>query len=238
MTTVKGLFSAGDGVGASGHKFSSGSYTEGRIAAKAIVAFVLDNADWRPELSRTVDELVDEVYAPVRSFLAHKDSTTTIEVNPHYITPKMLQLRLQKVMDEYAAGVSNLYQTNGAMLEVAERKLEMIKEDARKVCAKDLHELLRAWEIHHRVLTAEAHVQHVKYRQETRYPGYYYRSDYLEVDDKRWKCFVNSRYDRATGKWTCFKVPYKRLVAKREGEPEGIGNDGTPVPDYRPDYPT
>jgi len=26
MTTVKGLFTAGDGVGASGHKFSSGSH--------------------------------------------------------------------------------------------------------------------------------------------------------------------------------------------------------------------
>ncbi len=34
MTTVKGLFTAGDGVGASGHKFSSGSHAEGRIAAQ------------------------------------------------------------------------------------------------------------------------------------------------------------------------------------------------------------
>jgi hypothetical protein len=31
MTTVKGLFTAGDGVGASGHKFSSGSHAEGRL---------------------------------------------------------------------------------------------------------------------------------------------------------------------------------------------------------------
>ena len=30
MTTVSGLFTAGDGVGASGHKFSSGSHAEGR----------------------------------------------------------------------------------------------------------------------------------------------------------------------------------------------------------------
>ncbi|MGA8923161.1 MAG: adenylylsulfate reductase subunit alpha, partial [Candidatus Dormiibacterota bacterium] len=33
MTTVPGLFAAGDGVGASAHKFSSGSYAEGRLAA-------------------------------------------------------------------------------------------------------------------------------------------------------------------------------------------------------------
>ena len=50
MTTVKGLFTAGDGVGASGHKFSSGSHAEGRIAAKAMVKFALDNKDWKPEL--------------------------------------------------------------------------------------------------------------------------------------------------------------------------------------------
>ena len=37
MTTVDGLFTAGDGVGASGHKFSSGSHAEGRICAKQMV---------------------------------------------------------------------------------------------------------------------------------------------------------------------------------------------------------
>src|SRR5713101_3784035 len=43
MTTVRGLFAAGDGVGASAHKFSSGSYTEGRLAGKAAVAYIQDN---------------------------------------------------------------------------------------------------------------------------------------------------------------------------------------------------
>jgi adenylylsulfate reductase subunit A len=66
MTTVKGLFTGGDGVGASGHKFSSGSFAEGRIAAKAMVKFALDNKDWKPEMARTRDELVEEIYRPVR----------------------------------------------------------------------------------------------------------------------------------------------------------------------------
>ena len=43
MTTIKGLFTAGDGVGASGHKFSSGSHAEGRIAGKYMVAFAMDD---------------------------------------------------------------------------------------------------------------------------------------------------------------------------------------------------
>lgn len=145
MTTVKGLFTSGDGVGASGHKFSSGSHAEGRIAAKSMVKFALDNKDWKPEMVRSVDELVEEIYRPVKTFLEHKDYTTAIDINPHYITPKMLQFRLQKIMDEYVGGVGTYYQTNAAMLKMAEKKLQMLKEDSLKMRAKDLHELLRAW---------------------------------------------------------------------------------------------
>jgi adenylylsulfate reductase subunit A len=136
MTTVKGLFTAGDGVGASGHKFSSGSHTEGRLAAKAMVKYCLDNKDWKVELDTDQPtDLVEEIYQPVRTFLTHKDYTTAIDVNPNYITPKMLQLRLQKIMDEYVAGVATYYNTNDKMLAVAEEKLEMLKEDALRSCA-------------------------------------------------------------------------------------------------------
>ena len=214
MTTVKGLFTAGDGVGASGHKFSSGSHAEGRLAAKGMVKFALDNKDWVPELDTPVNDLVEEIYRPVRTFLQHKDYSTAIDINPNYITPKMLQFRLQKIMDEYVAGVATWYQTNAKMLGVAEEKLEMLKEDALKMRAKDLHELLRAWENYHRVLAAEAHMKHIQFREESRYPGFYYRMDFNFVDEKNWKCFVNSTYDRKTKKWNVFKRPHVDLVSK------------------------
>ena len=214
MTTVKGLFTAGDGVGASGHKFSSGSHAEGRIAAKAMVKYCLDNADYNPQLNSDVNTLLEEIYKPVRTYLEHKDYTTAIDVNPHYITPKMLQYRLQKIMDEYVGGVSTFYTTNEKMLEVAEEKLKMLKEDAEKMRAKDLHELLRAWENYHRILTAEAHMKHIQFREETRYPGFYYRMDKNFVDEENWKCFVNSIYDKNTRQWTCFKRAHMDLVDK------------------------
>jgi len=229
MTTVKGLFTAGDGVGASGHKFSSGSHSEGRMVAKAMVKYVLDNPDLKPELSRSVEEIVEEIYKPVKTFLEHKDYTTAIDVNPHYITPKMFQFRLQKIMDEYVAGVSTMYQTNAAMLKVAERKLEMLREDSEKMRAKDLHELLRAWENYHRLIAAFAHMKHIQFREESRYPGYYYRADFMRVDDENWKCFVNSTFDRHTGEWTMKKVPWVGLISKADDEPEGMGNPGASV---------
>ena len=212
MTTVKGLFTAGDGVGASGHKFSSGSFTEGRICAKSMVKYCLDHKDLKPELQRGAAELADEIYKPVKNYLQHKDYTTDIDINPHFISPKMLQFRLQKIMDEYVAGVGTYYRTNGKMLEVAEGKLEMLKEDSLKMRAKDLHELLRAWENFHRIMAAEAHMKHIQFRTETRYPGFYYRMDHNYIDDENWKCFSNSTYDRNTHKWTLKKVPYVQLI--------------------------
>ncbi|OGU21274.1 MAG: adenylyl-sulfate reductase subunit alpha [Hydrogenophilales bacterium RIFOXYD1_FULL_62_11] len=214
MTTVKGLFTAGDGVGASGHKFSSGSHAEGRMCAKSMVKYCIDNKDMKPELDTSVEQLVEDIYKPVRTFLEHKDYTTAIDVNPNYITPKMLQFRLQKIMDEYVAGVATYYTTNANMLGVAEDKLNMLKEDAEKMRAKDLHELLRAWENYHRILTAEAHMKHIQFREESRYPGFYYRMDKNFVDEENWHCFVNSVYDKNSKQWNCFKRAHVDLVDK------------------------
>ncbi|MCG8081767.1 MAG: adenylylsulfate reductase subunit alpha, partial [Candidatus Thiodiazotropha taylori] len=205
---------AGDGVGASGHKFSSGSHAEGRLAAKAMVKYVMDNKAFNPELDSDVDSLIEEIYRPVRNYLEHKDYSTAIDVNPNYITPRMLQFRLQKIMDEYVAGISTYYTTNEQMLGLAEQKLEMLKEDALKMRAKDLHELLRAWENYHRILTAEAHMKHIQFRQETRYPGFYYRMDKNFVDEENWKCFVNSIYDKESKTYKCFKRAHVDLVDK------------------------
>ncbi len=214
MTTVNGLFTAGDGVGASGHKFSSGSHAEGRMCAKSMIKYCIDNKDFKPELDTSVEQLVEDIYKPVRTFLEFKDYTTAIDVNPNYITPKMLQFRLQKIMDEYVAGVATYYTTNANMLGVAEEKLNMLKEDAEKMRAKDLHELLRAWENYHRILTAEAHMKHIQFRQESRYPGFYYRMDKNFVDEENWHCFVNSVYDKNSKQWNCFKRAHVDIVDK------------------------
>lgn len=217
MTTVKGLFTAGDGVGASGHKFSSGSHTEGRIAGKTMVRFCRDHKDFKPALKGDVKAIAEEIYRPVRNYIEHKDKTTAEDVNPHYITPRMFQLRLQKIMDEYVAGVSTYYQTNGKLLEMATHYLGLLKEDSAHMRAKDLHELMRAWENYHRLWVGEAHMRHILFRTETRYPGFYYRADYPNLDDANWKCFVNSRFDPETKQWTLKKVPHKDLVPKTYG---------------------
>jgi adenylylsulfate reductase subunit A len=212
MTTVEGLFTAGDGVGASGHKFSSGSHAEGRMAAKAAIAFILDHKDDKLEPSRNVDEVLEEIYLPFEIFEKYRNYTTAPDVNPNYLRPKHVQARLQKIMDEYCAGVTPMYRTNKVLLEIGLERLTMLKEDAQRMAAADLHELMRAWENYPRILAGEAHLRHILYREESRYPGYYYRADFLKIDDDKWKVFTISQYDMKTNEWKFETVPYKQLV--------------------------
>jgi adenylylsulfate reductase subunit A len=212
MSTVNGLFMMGDICGASGHKFSSGSHAEGRIAGKSATAFILDHKDYSPAITQTVDEIAAELYLPYEVYEKHKSYTTDPKMNPHYIKPDMLQARLQKISDEYFGGCSTWYMTSKTMLEEGLRKLVILKEDAAKMAAEDLHELMRCWENYHRILSVEAHARHIHFREESRYPGYYYRGDFDKIDDENWKCFVNSTYDAETGGWELKKVPYVQLV--------------------------
>ena len=214
MTTVKGLFTAGDGVGASGHKFSSGSHAEGRIAAKAMVKFCLDNKDFKATISKSAKDLAAEIQKPFKTFEQFKNVTTDDYVNPNYIRPKMLMYRLNKIMDEYVAGTSTYYTTSAALMNRALELLTWLKEDSEKMAAKDLHELMRCWENYHRIFTAEAHLRHILFREETRYPGFFYRADFPKLDETNWKCFVNSKINPKTGEWTCHKVAHKDLVSK------------------------
>ncbi len=212
MTTVKGMFCAGDTVGACGHKFSSGSHVEGRIAAKAMVKFCLDHKDFKPTPKRTAEEYKKEIYAPWYRFEEFKNATTAYEINPNYLLPRQIQNRLMKLMDEYVAGTSTYYQTNKKMLETGLELLLMLKEDMEKAAARDLHELMRAWENIHRVWTAELHLRHVLFREETRYPGYYYRADFPDLDDQNWRCFTLSRWNPETGEWEMEKFPYIQII--------------------------
>jgi adenylylsulfate reductase subunit A len=98
------------------------------------------------------------------------------------------------------------------MLKKGLEVLELFKEDLKKLGARDYHELLRCWELVHRTWTGEAHLRHMLFRQETRWPGYYYRTDYPDLDDQNWRVFVNSRYDPTSGDWQLFKKPYIQLT--------------------------
>ncbi len=213
MTTVKGLFTAGDGVGAAPHKFSSGSFTEGRLAAKAAVQYCADHPGEIAVDQDKVNALQAEIFKPFETFEKNQGASTTPEINPKYLLPKAGLTRLQKIMDDYAAGSGTWYRTNEPMLTRGLELLGVLKEDLNNaMAASNLHELLRCWELVHRTWTAESHVRHMLHRKETRWPGYYYRTDFPDVDDANWRKFVNSKFDPASGAWEMGTEPYLQLV--------------------------
>jgi len=154
MTTVEGLFGAGDAVGGTPHAFSSGSFTEGRIAAKAACKYIDDGkADGIRVSDEQIESRKEEVYKPMETYRVYRNEITAGSVNPNYINPRQALDRLQKLMDEYAGGVTVSYMTNEKLLLIGLKKLKLLEEDLEKVAAEDIHELLRAWEIKHRHLT-------------------------------------------------------------------------------------
>jgi len=212
MTTIKGLFAAGDGVGATPHKFSSGSFTEGRIAAKSAVGYVSDNPAAPSVSDANVRGIQETIWAPLETFEKHKGASSAEEINPNYMTPKQGLVRLQKIMDEYGGGASTGYTTNKPTLERGIELIEMFREDLVHLAARNRHELMRCWELVHRTWVGESHLRHLLHREETRWPGYYYRSDFPDLDDTNWRVFVNSKFDAANNAWSLQTRPYKNII--------------------------
>jgi len=210
MTTVKGLFAAGDASGASSHKFSSGSHAEGRIAGKAAIEYIVKENPTHKYDQAYIDQLKARILRPLDIFEQHHKETTDPNINPNYIRPKMFMFRLQKIMDEYAGGVSAQFMTNKYLLEKGLQLLIFLKEDSEKLAAENLHELMRCWENIHRMWQAEAHVRTVLFREETRWPGYYFRADKPQMDPN-WEKFVNLTYDAKENKWNMFTRDIKHL---------------------------
>jgi len=212
MTTVKGLFTAGCGVGACAHKFSSGSHVQGRIVGKSVVKYANDHKDYVPTVSDAqIAKLKEIVFKPMALYEEKKGFTTQGDVNPYYISPHNFLFRLQKIMGEYCGGWETMYGTTDKLLEIGIWKLAFLGEDAEKLAAKDSHELMRAWEAVHRYFVGEACARTRLARKESRWPGYYYKYDYLKLDDTQ-RNFINVKFDEEKKEWTVLTRPMIDII--------------------------
>ena len=136
MTTVDGLFGAGDTVGGSAHKFSSGSFTEGRLAAKAAVKYIEDQKANDLKVSdKQCDEFREIIYKPLDNYTVNRNEITGGTVSPSYISPIQGLQRLQKIMDEYVGGITANYMTNDNLLKKGLELLDWLQEDLENVGA-------------------------------------------------------------------------------------------------------
>ncbi|MBA4422383.1 MAG: adenylylsulfate reductase [Syntrophus sp. (in: bacteria)] len=199
MTTIPGLFAAGESAGGSPNKFVGGCAAEGRLAARGASAY-LKNVSLPPVDSAQVDEEKKRTFAPFLRGPAFDG-----------INPTEMEERLQRLMDEYAGGVHQFYRMNEERLVHALKHIRKLQEQAGLLHVGDLHGLMGAHEVIDRLNIAEVLIHHLLYRKETRWPGWQTRMDYPEIDPKL-DCFVESVRDPKTGEIKVFTRPYEQLI--------------------------
>jgi adenylylsulfate reductase subunit A len=178
-TTLPGLWAAGDVAGGSPKKYAPGAWAEGVLAMRDMISDVAQRKAIELDEEQVLRER-DRVFAPFED----RGSSGT--------SPRELEERLQKVMDEYAGGISQMYGYSEGELKIADIHLRRLEQEFSAIRAHSLHELLHAHELMDRVTVAQTLVAHMTHRKETRWHCYQERLDYPERDDARWSVFVNS----------------------------------------------
>ena len=199
MTTISGLFGAGESAGGNPNKFVGGCAAEGKLAARGAVEYL--GSVSLPEMdSQQVEQEKERVFAPLLRG-AEFDGVAPLE----------MEERMQRLMDEYAGGTSQFYRTNEERLDYALKHLKMLQEQVKFLYAVDLHDLMSAHEVVDRLDVAEVLTHHLKFRKETRWKGWQTRSDYPDMDPK-FDCFVESKRNIETGEIETFTRPYEQIV--------------------------
>ena len=187
-TTVKGLYAAGDVAGGFPQKYVTGALAEGEIAALDIISKIkLENKKNKENkenqnFSEQSEKIIKE-YENILNFEKNNINEFLIED---------LEEGMQKVMDEYAGGISANYQFNEKQLKLADEKISQLLELSKDVKAEDMHDLMFAYELKDRLLVCKSLIAHLFYRKETRWHTFNENLDHPKTDEKFFK-YVNSK---------------------------------------------
>ena len=164
----------------------TGALVEGEIAAKTILADLTEDAGEKKAVSQQrAEQLLKEETAVYEAYFSGEEA---------FYTTEQLEEAMQKVMDEYAGGISVNYQFNEKQLDLAEEKIEKLAKLAEKAAAGNMHELLFAYELKERLTVCQVLIAHLRARKETRWHSFNENLDYPDTDETFEK-YVNSRME-------------------------------------------
>lgn len=204
QTTIHGLYAAGDVAGGCPQKYVTGAMVEGEIAAIDMVEKLdaENNAsDVKAAATDSETAALDKKAAEYDNYLAEK---------PQMFTTEALEEAMQKVMDNYAGGISTHYQFNGKQLALAKEKIKHLIELTDDLYAADMHELMFIYELRERLTVCLSVIAHLGARKETRWHSFAENLDYPDKSDD-WMKYVNSRYENGE-----IKMIYRDLVGREE----------------------
>lgn len=179
MTTIEGLFAAGDVAGGSPQKYVTGALAEGEIAAEAAAAYA-------GRASGSIsDTYVRETVQKVQQYFADE---------PSLFSTEQLEEAMQGVMDRYAGGIGTDYGFTESGLHLVDQKIQRLAQLADRVRVTDMQELTRLFELKERLTVCRVVIAHLAARKETRWHCFAENLDHRECDDS-WLKYVNSRYE-------------------------------------------
>lgn len=178
-TTIQGLYAAGDVAGGSPQKYVTGCFVEGKIAGQAAVEYLQ-----QPFVVSEVDaKKIQLAVESVESFLRDK---------PSIYHSEDIEEAMQKIMDDYAGGISSGYMFNMAKLQQAKIHIDELRKLSLALKADSMMELLKIYEVLDRLEVCRVLICHLEARKETRWHSFQENADYPEKDDEHWLKFVNS----------------------------------------------
>jgi len=196
-TTLPGLYAAGDAAGGAPKKYITGCFAEAQMAIEHFLS--CEHASSRPGASEaTVAQALQEASNPLTS-----------DPGLHF---QEVEERMQKIMEEYAGGSTQNYETSHDKLLLARSYMENLEHRARDMAADTPHGLMRTHDTADRIVLARLLVEHMLARRETRWPCYQTRLDYPLRNDLEYKVFINSQleHDRITVCKRNTMPPYER----------------------------
>ncbi len=203
QTTIDGLYAAGDVAGGCPQKYVTGAMVEGEIAAIDMIKH-LDAEGETAGVTETkgvgkADDDFENKVSEYNHFLEEKVEQFSTEA---------LEEAMQKIMDNYAGGISTHYQFNGKQLALAKEKIAQLTELTDGLNATDMHELMFVYELKERLMVCQALIAHLGARKETRWHSFAENLDYPHKSDN-WLKYVNSRYEDGQ-----IKIIYRNLVER------------------------
>ena len=201
-TTIHGLYAAGDVAGGCPQKYVTGALAEGELAAKAIEAQLAGNAKVSDEKAdQAENDSSKKAVSSLEKIKTYIEAQAGQEIDAYKhilsehkssFTAEELEEAMQKVMDEYAGGISTHYQYNEKQLKLADEKIDQLLALADQLAAENMHELLFAYELKERLIVCKSLIAHLRGRKETRWHSFNENLDYPETDENYYK-YVNSR---------------------------------------------
>ncbi|TYQ15194.1 UNVERIFIED_CONTAM: adenylylsulfate reductase subunit A [Acetivibrio alkalicellulosi] len=181
-TTIEGLYAAGDVAGGSPQKYVTGCFAEGEIAALS----TLDYIKGRENVDVDNNEIISKLNE-VENFLNEEAVIYSVED---------IEDGMQKIMDQYAGGISQGYAYSQGKLKVARERIDELLELSKGLKAQDMHELMLIFEVVDRLFVCKILIKHLEERKETRWRSFQENIDYPQKDDANFLRFINSRYEK------------------------------------------